>query len=59
MFAISSGFDFLRLTIALYLNCPDKMDKIQTGGRFNAKKNKVRLLITLPYYFIHEQVKPR
>lgn len=36
MFAIYSGFDFSFLTIALYLNCWHKMDKVQTGGRFNA-----------------------
>ena len=36
MFAIYSGFDFSLLTIALYLNCWDKMNKVQTDGRFNA-----------------------
>lgn len=35
MFVIYSGFDFSLLTV-LYLNCWDKMDKVRTGGRFNA-----------------------
>lgn len=35
VFAIYSGFDFSLLTTALYLNCWDRMDKVQTGSRFN------------------------
>lgn len=36
MFVIYSGFDFSLLTVVLYLHCWDKMDKVRTGGRFNA-----------------------
>lgn len=47
MFAIYSDFYFSLLTVALYLNCWDKTDKVQTGSRFNANGEALNSAILL------------